>query len=416
MRAAALVLLAAALSACARPFPPPGGEPDVTAPGLVTTVPEPLAVIAAGNTPAVFRFDERISERGFSEALVIVSPLDSALRVERSGAEVRVRIDGGWRPGRVYRVVLLPGIRDLFGNERREPVELVFSTGAPVGNTALAGIVTDRLTGRPAVNGVVDAIHATQGARYTAVADSSGFYSLRYLPVGEYDVSAYDDQNRNRRRDTLEPVDSGFTAVFAQPTDTVALVFDVLTPDTSAPQVATARAVDSLHVHVEMDDHFDPQVGLATVGVQVIALPDSTSYASAAAIIPEPVFRAEQQEAQLRAAEAARLAADSARAAGDTTAVADTAAARSRPVPPRNPARAAADPAGIPATDATLPIRGFVIRLDRPLASGSYLVNIGGVVNLHGLTGGGLAPFEWSATPPGPEPPPPDTTASSSIR
>ena len=415
MRAAALLMLAAGLSACARPFPPPGGEPDVTPPGLVTTVPEPLAVIGAGNTPAVFRFDERISERGFSEALVLVSPLDSALRVERSGAEVRVRIDGGWRPDRVYRVVLLPGIRDLFGNERREPVELVFSTGTAVGNTALAGIVIDRLTGRPEVNGVVDAVHATHGARYTAVADSSGFYSLRYLPVGEYDVRAYDDQNRNRRRDTLEPVDSGFTAVFAQPTDTVALVFDVLPPDTSAPRVVAARSVDSLHVLVEMDDHFDPEDGLAAVGVQVLVLPDSTAYASAAAVIPEPVFRAEQQAAQRRAAEAARQAADSARAAGDTIVAADTAAVRAGPPLPRGRTGAAAEPADA-ATDPTLPIRGFVLRLDRPLTPGSYLVNIGGVVNLHGLTGGGVESFEWSAEPPPPPSVPPDTTASRSIR
>lgn len=409
MRAAALLcVIAAGLPACARPFPPPGGEPDVTPPGLVGTVPDPLAVISAGTTPAVFRFDERISERGFSEALVVVSPLDSALRIERSGAEVRVRIDGGWRPGRVYRVVLLPGIRDLFGNERREPVELVFSTGAPVGNTALAGIVMDRLTAAPVANGVVDAVHATQGARYTAVADSSGFYSLRYLPLGEYDVRAYDDQNRNRRRDSAEPVDSGYTAVFAQPTDTVALVFDVLLPDTSAPGIVAVSAIDSLHVQVEMDDHFDPVEGLAAAGAQVMALPDSTAYASAAALIPEPVFRAERQAEQERAAEAARLAADSARAAGDTTAVVDTAAARRRADLPRNPARPAPARTGTAVQDTTLPTREFVVRLDRPLTPGRYLINVGGVVNLHGLRGGGLAPLDRSA----PAPPPPDTTAT----
>ncbi|MGH7447100.1 MAG: Ig-like domain-containing protein, partial [Longimicrobiales bacterium] len=120
--------LAIGALSCARPMAPPGGERDVVAPRLVSTKPGPLEVVAAGSTPVIFRFDERVSERGFSEALVSVSPLDSTLRVDRSGAEVRVQIDGGWRPDRVYRVVLLPGTRDLFGNERREPVELVFST------------------------------------------------------------------------------------------------------------------------------------------------------------------------------------------------------------------------------------------------------------------------------------------------
>ncbi|HEX2167858.1 MAG TPA: Ig-like domain-containing protein, partial [Longimicrobiales bacterium] len=394
--AAAMLCLAGALIvSCARPFPPPGGERDVIAPRLVSTSPEPLAVVPASDEPAVFRFNERISERGFSEMLVTVSPLDSTLRVERSGSEVRVGIEGGWRPNRVYRIVLLPGVRDLFGNERREPVELVFSTGTPIGNTALAGIVIDRITGEPAPQAVVDAVHRGVEARYRAIADSSGFYSLRYLPLGEYDVHAYDDQNRNRRRDTLEPVDSGHTAMFSEPTDTVALVFNVLSPDTSAPRIVSARAADSLHVEIEMDDYFDPVSGLESARAEVIALPDSTTYAAAIVFIPEPVFRAERDAAQRRAAEAERLAADSARAAGDTVgiaadsivrdtiAAADTAAVRADDLPV---AEAAAAP------DLTLPIREFVVTLDRPLPPGSYVINLAGVVNLHGLTANGASP------------------------
>ncbi|MBR9989877.1 MAG: Ig-like domain-containing protein, partial [Gemmatimonadetes bacterium] len=392
MRAAALLcLLASGPLACARPFAPPGGERDVSAPRLLTTVPEPLTVVDALSRPAVFRFDERISEQGFSEALVSVSPLDSTLRVDRSGAEVRVSIDGGWRPNRVYRVVLLPGVRDLFGNQRSDPVELIFSTGAPIGNTALAGMVLDRLTAAPAMNGVVDAVHRTEGARYTAIADSSGFYSLRYLPVGEYDVRAYDDRNRNRRRDTLEPVDSGHTAVFVGQTDTVALVFNVLTPDTTAPRIVSASSLDSLHIQIEVDDYFDPADALDGVGAEVHVLPDSTSIATHSRILTRAAFTAEQQ-ARRQAAEAARVAADTAGAAADTGAV-------RVPPPP--------DPAQPNAGAAALPIREFVVRLNRPLPPGSYTITISGVVNLHALVGGGVAPFQVSAPPDTPAPAPP---------
>lgn len=401
---AALLPCALALGAsCARPFAPPGGERDVSSPRLVSTTPEPLAVIEAGNSPVVFRFDERISERGFSEELVSVSPLDSALRIDRSGAEVRVRIDGGWRPNRVYRVVLLPGIRDLFGNDRREPVELVFSTGAPVGNTALAGIVIDRLTGAPARLGVVDAVHTTEGARYTAIADSSGFYSLRYLPVGEYDVRAYDDHNGNRRRDFLEPVDSGHSASFAEPTDTVALIFNVLSPDTTAPRVVSARALDSLNVRIELDDYFDPVGALAAISAEVHMLPDSTRYAGSARIVPEPVFTAEQRAI----ADAAAAAADTSGAVADTAAAADPAGRVPRPVVETQQ----------PDTADLLPMREFVVRLDRVLVPGSYTITISAAVNLQGLTGGGTARFDVSEPPPSPEAPPqpplpapPDTT------
>lgn len=396
MRATALLCALGCLApACARPLAPPGGERDVAAPRLVTTVPDPLAVVEAGARPVVFRFDERLSERGFTESLVTVSPLDSTLRVDRSGAEVRVSIAGGWRPNRVYRVVLLPGVRDLFGNERRDPVELVFSTGTPVGSTALAGMVMDRITGQPARLGVVDAVQAGEGARYTAIADSSGFYSLRYLPLGEYDVHAYDDHNRNRRRDAMEPVDSGYSAVFAEPTDTVALLFDVLIPDTTAPRVVSARALDSLHVQVELDDHVDPAAALEGVRAAVSALPDSSGYAVGVRIMAQSTFRAEQL-----AAEAARIAADTV-AVTDTTVVArDTLAA---PLP--------VTPAGAEDVDPDLPIRQLVVRLDRPLVPGSYMITLQGVTNLHGLTGSGSASFEMSEpAPPAPAPAAPDTT------
>src|ERR671923_2527575 len=108
----ALVLVA---TACARPYPPPGGEQDTSPPGLASVTPEALAVLPQYQGPVVFRFNERLSERGFSESLVVVSPLDGALRVDRGRRELRVRIDGGWRPNRVYRVIVEPGLRDLFG-------------------------------------------------------------------------------------------------------------------------------------------------------------------------------------------------------------------------------------------------------------------------------------------------------------
>lgn len=397
MRAAARLLVAAGVGvlACARPYAPPGGEPDRSPPRLVSVTPEPLAVVAAGNQPVTFRFDERLSERGFSEALVTVSPLDSALRVDRSGGEVRVRIDGGWRPGRVYRVVLLPGIRDLFGNERSQQSEVVFSTGDPIGNTALAGMVIDRVTGQPAQNGVVEALHRSADARYTAIADSSGFYSLRYLPLGEYDVHAFDDLNRNRRRDGLEPVDIGHAAVFAAPTDTVALIFSTLSPDTTAPRVARAQALDSLHVRIEFDDPADPALAPEVVRAQVHALPDSTAYADVVRIITAAVFQDER-----------RAAADSA--------AADTAAA-DRPPGAAADTAAAAAPA---AETELLPVRELVLRLDRPLLPGSYTVTVSGLTNLHGLTGGGTARFDVAAPPtPEPEPPaPPDTAAVRSRR
>lgn len=405
----ALILITAS---CARAYAPPGGDVDETPPQLVGTTPEPLAVVAPSREPAVFRFDNSLSERGFSEALVTVSPLDGAMRVDRSGSEVRVSIDGGWRADRVYRIVLLPGVRDRFNNVRNEPVELVFSTGPRITSTAIAGIVLDRITGVAAVSPVIDAVRRADSVRYVAIGDSTGFFALRHLPLGVYDMRAYADQNRNRRRDLLEPVDSG-RALSLAAEDTLTQVFSVLAPDTSAPRVTGASALDSLHVRVVLDDHVTDD-DAAAASARLFTLPDSTAFASGVEIMLERVHTA---LAGPPVRPAARSTPDS--IAMDTLAVDSAAvvdpveAARADSIAAALADAAAARTDSAVAAARELPAREIVVRLDRPLEPGtSYMIVITGVRNLHGLTGGGEARFETAEPPPPADAPPPSDTTS----
>jgi hypothetical protein len=389
---AALAVLA--LAACAHAYPPPGGERDTAPPRLIETVPAPLAVVPGFDDAVVFRFDERISERNFSETLVIVSPQDGAIRVDRSGREVRVRIDGGWRPDRVYRVVLLPGVRDLFGNARDEQAELVFSTGPAVPATAIAGMVIDRITGRPPQNSAVTAVHRADGTSYLAIADTAGFFSLRHVPAGEYEMRAWGDQNRNRRRDPAEPVDSGRVVTLAAPTDTVAIVFQVMPEDTTPPRVVRADFVDSMRVRVTFDDYFDVDEPVLSATAEIHQLPDSVRVAGARRLLLAPIYERGRAAADAAAAQ---------RAAAADTAAADTAAAvRPDTVAPR------AAPAPRPETP-LLPAREIVVELDRALPPGhSFTITVAGATNISGLIGGGVARFDTPQAAPPPDPPPPD--------
>jgi hypothetical protein len=147
-----------------------------------------------------FHFDERISENmagGTLADAVTVSPQSGEVRVSHGGQTITVEVEGGLRSGVVYRVTLLPVVRDLFGNQLRDPFELVFSTGGTPSPTTLAGQVWDRTTGR----GLQQALVHARGADslvHVAAADQDGIFAFRYLPSGSFVVTGFEDQDRNR--------------------------------------------------------------------------------------------------------------------------------------------------------------------------------------------------------------------------
>jgi hypothetical protein len=414
-RAIRLVVVAGALVACARALPPPGGEEDRVPPQIVATTPEALSVVPDFQGPVVFRFAEKLSERGATNP-VIVSPQPAEIEFKRSGEEIRVELEGGWRPGVIYRVVLMPGVRDLFNNERRDPAELVFSTGPEIPSTAIAGLVTDRITGQPARQAIIDATRREDSLVYSTAADSLAFFALRNVPIGSYDIVAYSDLNNNRRRDPTEPVSRSVNQTLSRATDTVTVADQlvVVPPDTTAPRLARAEGRDSLQIRLFTDDWLEPLAPIAAINVRIRTLPDSTEVEGAHRLMHVDSFTAmmrERAEAALRDSLARAAAADT--TVRDTT-LRDTTGARQggqrigqvaggqRIGGQRGIGQAPAIPPIGP-----LPYQELVLIPAAPLPPGRYLVEVSGLMNINQrFGGGGTAPFEIAE----PRPPPrPDT-------
>ena len=92
---AGLIPLAAALLAlaCAQATPPPGGVEDRMPPRIVATTPDTLSIVESLDGPVVFRFNERISERGITNNSVLVSPRTGDVKVKRGREEIRVEVE-----------------------------------------------------------------------------------------------------------------------------------------------------------------------------------------------------------------------------------------------------------------------------------------------------------------------------------
>jgi hypothetical protein len=340
----------------------------------------------------------------------------------------------------VYRVTLEPIVSDMFGNQLVDPFELVFSTGGDPTPTTLAGQVWDRITGRGVAEVTVHAI-APDSLVHVSATNADGIYAFRYLPGGDFGVSAFEDRNRNDTIDASEV--RGLAPASLGAGDTLLVDIPMLAPDTLPAVVRSVEALDSVTVVVGFDDFLDPDrpasdvvVGIELEGgtaPDIVSVLHEAEYAEYVDAVADSFARLDSLD---RAEEVARTAAvadtlppadplqptppaieqpDTAppialppvvvppiagEPAPDTTVAdpaADSAAADTVPEPPpgrRPPVPltpvSGSSPGLMEGTGRILPSSRLVLLLAEPLEQDvEYGVRVSSVVNINGLEGGG---------------------------
>lgn len=263
---------------------PPGGPPDFDPPVLMGVTPDSGTVVDSLEDHLVFQFDEVVSEQsgGGIEKLFELYPqtpeLIEQVDVDWRRNAVAVRPTGGWQPNLVYQVTMLPGIADLRNNRLDESRTVIFSTGGPIPDTRVSGILLDWENGKVGVGAVVEATLLPDSLTYSTTVDSAGEYVLTALPVGTYVLTGVVDANRNRRRERLEPFDTVTMTVDGQSEHT----FWAVTQDTISPQLRNAESLDSITIRLEFNQKLEP--GDPSLGsFAVLALPDTVPVSIAAA-------------------------------------------------------------------------------------------------------------------------------------
>ena len=411
---------------CASTGDPPGGPPRSTPPVLLATIPESGAVLETPPRRVELDFDEVIGERIAAPqptlaGAVLVSPVTKPVSVGWHRDHITVSVKGGFAPGRIYRVDLLPVIVDLHQNRLKKGRTIVFSTGPAIPATTLSGTVVDWTAGHAAATALVRAVLLPDSLPYLAQTDSVGNFTLTEVPQGQYLVWGILDQNNNRKLDPREGFDTARVAL----TDTATVGLYAFTHDTIGPRLRSADFVDSVTVRLTFDRPVGNDVPVDTSMVTVTPMSDSTAPLPLLRVWTPAAFDSvSKAEAAARAAE--RAAKDS--AARAQAAARDTTHRRAAPVGPPRPA-GAPPPLG-PGTrrDTTAARRDTsnaakllakrpapsdtrVVRLGAPLEPGTrYLVLTRGVIGLTGVAGRGRTTF--SAPKPPPRRPAPGTADS----
>ena len=370
---------------CARIEPPPGGPPDTSPPQLLSTRPDSFARIPDFKGDVEFRFDEVISEGGTPnegtgtgdlEKLVILSPSTKVPEVRWRRSRITVKPAEGWKPDRVYRVELLPGVTDLRRNRSTRGTALTFTTGAPLPTITIEGTVVDWSTSRPAPGALVEAILMPDSLAYRALADSSGHISFGPLPAGEYLVRGVIDENHNQRLDPREAFDS----VRLARGKTSAGELWAFVHDTAPPRIRTITVDDTTSATIELSQSLDPRQRLTPNMATVRHLPDSVPV-RVVSLLPKPLDDSLHRKA----------------AAPDTTARdttrRDTTKVRRPGIVELEPGRPPAAGPGVrpelkPLTSRPPLSDRLVLRVQQPWKPGaSYEVEIRGLRNISGVTG-----------------------------
>ena len=371
---AAFAALAAVAVACAKIEPPPGGPKDLLPPGLIATVPDSFAVLPDFSGDVEFLFNETVSEGGSPnmglgtgdlEKLIILSPTEKVPTVRWKRSRVTVRPAEGWRPNRVYRVQLLPGVMDIRRNRNDSTTVVTFTTGAPLPILRLVGRIWDWATAHPAPSALVVALLLPDSLRYRMLADTAGRFDFGPLPSGDYLVFGVIDQNRNIRLDVREAWDS-----VRVPRDSSAVPeLWVFPHDTLGPRLSKSAVIDSLTASITFTQPLDPAQRFDAGAVRVVLLPDSTPVA-AVSLLPQ----AEHDSLYPPPAKAA-----------DTTAP----KAAQAPAVPAAPRADSVRPARAPL------VTSLLLRVREPWTSGAtYVIEIDSVRNANGAAANVRGPLD----------------------
>lgn len=388
MRRLTAAALSLAVAGCAQPGSPPGGPPDFAPPQLVRSTPDSGAV-AQSPEEVTLRFDEVVSERPAGtgtqslEDIVLLSPSTGPIDVRWRRQAISIEPADGFRPNTAYTVTVLPGLADLRGNVRREPVTVVFSTGPTIPATRLTGVVFDWGAGTALAGARVQAITGADSVAYETLADSSGRFGLVALQPGRFLVRAFGDRNRNRDIDPAELWDS--TTVVLE--DSAHVELYAFVHDTTGPRVESIAVTDSVTLRVRFTQLLLPDQPADSLRVRVTSADSTVIPVASVALSSDTTARA------------------------DTIARADTTVV---PPAPTDTARAPRDTLvravpllSIVRPSRPIPPREIVVRVARPLAPGTvYRVRVEGARNLLGVAGASEATVEVpkaAAPPPAPD-------------
>lgn len=196
------------LTACAEIIPLSGGESDDAAPVVVEQYPEQGALYVSTNRLEL-RFNE-FYQLVDPASTIQINPSLGKLEVEQFKKRLVIEWKDTLQKNTTYVIQLNGTIKDLHeGNDTIQ--QFAFATGDKLDTLSIKGQVSEVLNNEAKGQVTIGlykkgANPLTDKPNYATRSSAKGEFKFGFLPVGEFQVYAFNDKNRNQSIDPLEEV------------------------------------------------------------------------------------------------------------------------------------------------------------------------------------------------------------------
>lgn len=202
------------LSSCAQIVNPTGGERDLTAPEILTTSPKNKSTNFSKNA-VQFKFNEFIQLNNPSEQIIISPPLENKPEFINKGRLLEINFKERLLPNTTYTINFGNAIGDNKENNLVKDFVYVFSTGDVIDSNYLAGKIENAFTNQPE-SGITVGLYHNEGFNdstiikskpiYMSKTNESGLFSINNLPINNFRIIAFKDENKNLKKEINEQV------------------------------------------------------------------------------------------------------------------------------------------------------------------------------------------------------------------
>ena len=252
-----LLLLA---SACARVVAPSGGPEDRDPPEIIGVIPEPGPTDTIPGL-MVIEYSERISGE---ENMVETYPGGAEIHISGSSIEI-LPVEHM----EVFTVTVSGQLKDAHGNTTGDPVTLVWNSIPENMFSALAASVSRTGGGSVTESARCDfyLLPDTASPLLTQYPDSSGAFTVGWLPEGDYMLLCYEDNDRSRSWDPER--EAGVRSdVSLTSGDTASVSLAMTIVDSIGPVISAVEVLDGWHLELQWNEQVtspDPDEDYVTI-------------------------------------------------------------------------------------------------------------------------------------------------------